>query len=967
MSGSVVHRRTNQPTGRSFSTNESPKSLIQHLIEGTDPGLIVANLVGHLGRSDYSIMDLLSDAKQFKEKLARQGATKHVLNAWSLLDQTIDKCLAVTTRPHEQFIDRTLHAFCHFDNAGVIVSANSTMLGLDPTCVGKPLASYFGKKSAEVRRAMAEGARRLYDLELQVSARQLPILAEFGSIDTASGSGYALLVDMSKIVDAEHKALETAPYGMLKLDANHRILYATQKVLDLIQVPRDELIGLDARRFLADKQSREIVDQQSMERRRGVGGEFAVRIKTKTNRTIQLRITSTPNFDSAGTFCGSIMQLQPIDIDRAREDLVTKVATISNHEELYDEIITIVRNFVEFDWANLFLYSPQRDYSRIVCTRGDPIDFVSRWFSTPPGYIDWLAQPVTWMDDLEGAMLTTAPEYLERVDTKAAIKAGMKGLVCLPVRSSGRIVGGLCLASKQKNTYGTAARKILEDLNLEQACLHLFNLVDSVERDFVAGLIKEIARSEDLQQVAERVVKAIANFYKYENVSIFKINVLRGEIQLLAQAVGKYGGTPMPTGYSQSIKTGVLGLCYRKEDCVILKDRDDGSEEAKAYIKVAKETRSELCIPIKLFGRVLWILNLEDRLSDTFSPIEIEKLQGVIQQMQGTLERIFQGLIMIKVLDVCPASIVITDQQNRILRCNRQARQNMQKTAVSSDDNLQDFLDIPLTTVAADPIATTFLGKKGKNTKVMASRFTLEEEYDQNVFMLQNIADLEWTAKFETLRAALAETTAQVRVPVSLVSSFVKRIGEETEGERLQELVRKATRQLGRIELTYDRVLASYETRTLPASQEVVVDLRQMLDHILNDLPRRERETVVENNGPTNVSVSADPFRVFFALNSMLAYLLRARSANEPIEISMQKRDGSVAVSMSSHVPEVRETHGLAAMIEATRAEIALGKDLLERIAGEMSGEFTFKRQRDGRERLTFRLDLSPGKRRRAT
>jgi len=963
MSGSVVHGRTNQITGHSFSTNENPKSLIQHLIEGTDPGQIVANLVGHLGRSDYSIMDLLADAKQFKDKLARQGATKRVLNAWSLLDQTIDKCLAVTTSPHEQFIDRTLHAFCHFDNAGIIVSANSTMLELDPTCIGKPLASYFGKKTAEVRRAIAEGARRLYELELQISTGQRPVLAEFGAIDTARGSGYAMLVDMSKIVDAEHKALETAPYGMLKLDANLRILYATQKVLDLIQMSRDELIGLDSRRFLADKQSRETVDQQSRERQRGVGGQFTVRIKTKTSRTIQLRVTSTPNFDSAGKFCGSIMQLQPINLDRAREDLVTLVATVSNHEKLYDEIIAIVRTFIEFDWANLFIYSPRRDYSRIVCTRGDPIDFVSRWFSTPSGYIDWLAQPVTWMDDLKESLQATAPEYLERVDTKATLVAGMRALVCLPVRSGGKIIGGLCLASKKRQIYGPASRKILEDLNLEQAVLHLFNLVEGVERDFVGGLVKEIARSEDLQLVAERVVKAIADFYKYENVSIFKMNVLRGQIQLLAQAVGKYGGTPMPTGYSQSIKAGVLGLCYRNEQCVILKDRDDGSEEAKVYIKVAEETRSELCIPIKLFGRVLWILNLEDRLRDTFTPIEIDKLQGVIQQMQGTLERIFQGLILLKVLDVCPASIVITDQKHRILRYNRQARQIMQKAPVPQADSLQDFLDIPIETIAADPVATTFFGKKGRKTEVMASKFTLEEEYDQIVFMLQNIADLEWTAKFETLRAALAETTAQVRVPVSLLSSFMKQIGEQVKDELLHDIVRKATRQLGRIELTYDRVLASYEPRTLPAKLDETVDIRQTLQHILTDVPQRERDRIVENIGPATMSVSADPFRVFFSLNSMLAYLLRARAANERIEISTSKRDGSVIVQMTTRLPKVLETHDLAAMIEATRAEIALGKDLLGRLAEDMGGKFTFKRQKDGREWLTLRLIISAGKR----
>ena len=149
--------------------------------------------------------------------------------------------------------------------------------------------------------------------------------------------------------------------------------------------------------------------------------------------------------------------------------------------------------------------------------------------------------------------------------------------------------------------------------------------------------------------------------------------------------------------------------------------------------------------------------------------IEVEKLQEVIQQMQATLERIFQSLVLVKVLDVCPAAVVITDQKHNILRCNRQARQMMEQDPITSNDNLDDFFTESPTTFAADPVASTFLGArgKGKRIQVMASRFTLEEEYDHVVFMLQNVADIEWTAKFEILRAAIAETTAQVRVPAN--------------------------------------------------------------------------------------------------------------------------------------------------------------------------------------------------------
>src|SRR5207244_13497111 len=102
----------------------------------------------------------------------------------------------------------------------------------------------------------------------------------------------------------------------------------------------------------------------------------------------------------------------------------------------------------------------------------------------------------------------------------------------------------------------------------------------------------------------------------------------------------------------------------------------------------------------------------------------------------------------------------------------------------------------------ANATMTTVVGAEGGEVSILASRFTLDEEYDHVVFMLQDVTELEWTAGFETLKAALAETTAQVRVPVSLLASFAPPLGQKVEDQKLLDVTRKAMRQLGRIELT---------------------------------------------------------------------------------------------------------------------------------------------------------------------
>src|SRR5262249_34427761 len=152
---------------------------------------------------------------------------------------------------------------------------------------------------------------------------------------------------------------------------------------------------------------------------------------------------------------GSFARLQPIDFVVAREEIARLVASESGYRVLFDKIADVVARFIAFDWATLFIYSPNRDYSRTVCWRGDEIEFLSRWFSTPDGYIDWLDQPETWVNDLRDY----GPDLLKRQDMKAAIAAGMTALICVPIRSGGRIIGGFCLTSKQRGVYNADSRR----------------------------------------------------------------------------------------------------------------------------------------------------------------------------------------------------------------------------------------------------------------------------------------------------------------------------------------------------------------------------------------------------------------------------------------------------------------------------------------------------------------------------
>jgi PAS domain S-box-containing protein len=496
--------------------------------------------------------------------------------------------------------------------------------------------------------------------------------------------------------------------------------------------------------------------------------------------------------------------------------------------------------------------------------------------------------------------------------------------------------------------------------------LHASELADTLK---VSNLVAKIAQASDLRDLARTVVTDLAHLYGFDNTAIFKINALpqRERFELLAQEVGFKDGTWLPATYTQPLNVGLLGLAYEREKLVVVNDVNDGSEDAKHYHKMADEIRSELCIPIWLFGRILWILNVEDRRVGAFLPIDIETLEGVIRQMQVTLDHMFQRDILFQILDTMPDAMVLVEQKGIIVRANHAADRMLGPDPKKRmGRKLADFFLDPeakhsFAATGAPPSMTTVTGAHGKETPVLVSKFTLPEEYDHVVMILRDVTKLEWKADFEGLKTALAETTTQVRVPVSLLASYVQQIEHRVADDKVRDLTRKAMRQLGRIELTYDRVLALYDDRGLPPAQKVRLDLTLALDHVLSELPQLEREAVRLRAGDASALAVADPYRVLFVLSSMLAYLLRARTKSPRtksayIVVSVRERRGTVEVAMTGEVKPAVPRGALAELIERTRAQIALGEVALARMAQECAGSFERRPQANGRERLSLRL-----------
>ena len=315
---------------------------------------------------------------------------------------------------------------------------------------------------------------------------------------------------------------------------------------------------------------------------------------------------------------------------------------------------------------------------------------------------------------------------------------------------------------------------------------------------------------------------------------------------------------------------------------------------------------------------------------NAFAEAEIETIEGIVRQVDVDGGRRFQGLVLSQVVDVFPDGVVIASNKGHVLRCNDMGKRMFQRSQISPQARLGSCLSTTdfkqtVSGQASLPWETEIRGAKGKKTPALMSKFILPDEYDHVVLRLQDVAELEWKTDVERLEAALAEAASLVRVPLSLVSSYSA--DEAKAGEDSADLVDKAFRQLGSIELTYDRIFAACGSNDVPQERQTRVDINQLIEYILDELSESDKAAVKWTFAEGPIWVPAASYRLLFALESMLAYLLRSRSMSEiTLEVKVWRRKFVEIVMTTRAVGRAQRRSGK--LVEATRSEIALGEVL---------------------------------------
>ena len=223
------------------------------------------------------------------------------------------------------------------------------------------------------------------------------------------------------------------------------------------------------------------------------------------------------------------------------------------------------------------------------------------------------------------------------------------------------------------------SRQILAEHELESGNRRIKQLLHiESKRAAHADIVNQVARlvlsTLDPQEIFERVVRAVQEHFGYHHAYLFQVEEESDQIVLRAHA-GAYE-SHFEIGYRQQIGTGIVGTVVASgEPFVTL----EAAAEPARILAFPEEinTRSELCVPIKIGERVIGALDVQSQAPDDFDDNDLQSLRVLADQLAWVIHnaRLYQETLQLKelseqVLESVPLPVLLLDRERRVISAN---------------------------------------------------------------------------------------------------------------------------------------------------------------------------------------------------------------------------------------------------------------------------------------------------------
>ncbi|MBZ8140909.1 histidine kinase [Rubrivivax gelatinosus] len=761
-------------------------------------------------------------------------------------------------------------------------------------------------------------------------------------------------------------ALDDLPQGVIRLDLDGRMRYLNRSAVVLAgpgAVLGTRLLDLPFDTTSVQRLKAELGRRHETQR----GSEYPLTLMRPdlgAGVRVFLKVSAVPDYDTEGRLAGSVGFIDDQTMERANLGIHEAIGAAGDCDRLLAALADRLGEVMQFDALMVSLISADRAAVRLLYSRPD-------W--RPSAAWGWWPMPEMVradLDTLTAARVDGIAELFARepyatiaagdAATREFLAQGWRQMLRRPVMRDDALAAIVTLLRHDDRPFGPRDVEHAVHLPIGEAVGMALALDHQRALEFELELIGRMAQAaESLTEVACVLVDGLRRSRGWEHVSLFRVDHDDGQVVLVQQSA--LPAAALPEGFRQPIANGVLGEVARSGQALRLAD----VRTSTLYACGVAGTVSEMCLPVP--GQpVRWIVNLESTQNNAFAAEEQRSIERMLGIAGLILDRTWALEFNTAMLEAVADAVIQTSARGEIQAVNpaceallgmdrEQLRGQRLAALISAPGSEPDPPGYAERLVAMPRLLSSeveLLAPDGRHLPVLLSGASLPAQIGGKVYVASDLRFRREAQRMDTLRHVYAQLANEIRVPLSLASSFLR--GHGSDPAHAADAVDKALRQLVRADLSLERVLrlaATPEDGELPLR---VLSLEQLAMHLGEDLPQSHQALVrVAVDGGTP-PVWAAPPELAFCASSLLAFLLRMRAQRDLVLVRVDAGGRDPQLCLDLVDAEGRPSPTRLVPRSDEEREFALAETVVRSLMRRMRGRLLLQQH----EGLSLRLQL---------
>jgi len=230
------------------------------------------------------------------------------------------------------------------------------------------------------------------------------------------------------------------------------------------------------------------------------------------------------------------------------------------------------------------------------------------------------------------------PRPVRPLADRLAAMLGLKQAIHAPLSVGGQTYGLLCMVGTGLTEADMPAVTAFANqmaIAIENAQLYQMEQKRIAQLAMVNQVARRAASILDLDQLLQEVVTAIQKSFDYHHVGLFLLDEAAGELEL--QAIAGGFADMAPPDHRLALGEGIAGWVGKTGKPLLA---NDVSQEPRYVLGLLKEalTKAELCVPLKMAGQVIGILDIQSTQLNAFDETDLLAMETLTDQIAVAIE-----------------------------------------------------------------------------------------------------------------------------------------------------------------------------------------------------------------------------------------------------------------------------------------------------------------------------------------